>query len=43
MFRYLMYLLFGRHSCAACHQYIAAADALCLYCELKARLIRRAV
>ena len=28
MWRYLIYLLLGRHSCAACHQYVAAADAL---------------
>ena len=42
MFRYLLYLLFGNKVCVACHEHNAAANSLCLYCEVKRTLIRRA-
>ena len=42
MFRYLWHLLFGAKLCVACHDHSAAINSLCLYCELKRTLIRRA-
>lgn len=42
MVRYLLSLLFGRQLCTACHKYNAAANRLCLYCQLKVGLIRPA-
>jgi hypothetical protein len=41
MLRYLWHLLFGDKLCVACHQHSAAAKSLCLYCEIKRRLIQR--
>jgi hypothetical protein len=42
MLRYLLHLLLGHKLCVACHKYSAAAHSLCLYCEVKATLIRQA-
>ena len=42
MLRYLWHLLFGDKVCVACHEHNAAANSLCLYCEVKHGLIRRA-
>jgi hypothetical protein len=42
MLRYLWHLLFGIKLCVACHKYNAAANSLCLYCQVKGMLIRRA-
>jgi hypothetical protein len=42
MLRYLWRLLFGSQLCAACHQYSAATNSLCLYCQVKRSLIRPA-
>lgn len=42
MIRYLWHLLLDHKLCVACHKYSAAAQSLCLYCEIKVRLVRRA-
>jgi hypothetical protein len=42
MLKYLWHLLFGSKLCIACHEYSAAANSLCLYCQLKGALLRRA-
>jgi hypothetical protein len=42
MFPYLWQMLFGSKLCAACHEYSAATNSLCLYCQVKRSMIRRA-
>jgi hypothetical protein len=42
MLRYLWYLLFGPKLCVTCHQYNAAANSLCLYCQVRRTWVRPA-
>jgi hypothetical protein len=42
MLRYLWRMLFGPKLCTACHAYNAATNNLCLYCQMKSTLRRRA-
>jgi hypothetical protein len=41
MLYYLWQLLLGQNLCVTCHNYSAARESLCLYCEIKAAIVRR--